>query len=306
MNKVLVTGGAGFIGSHLVDLLLKEGKEVVVIDNLSQGNKLSRQALKNIDLSIGDVQDFQLLNRAAKGCVQIYHLAALLGVDVVAKNHVKTMDVEAISMRNIVRVSNNHNVEKIIYASTSGVYGKADFDMIINEDFNVSPSTSYAMAKRFNEIYLKSLWIEQGISSVSIRYFNAFGPRQDERMVVPRFINQAKSNSPITVFGTGEQTRDFTYVIDAARVTIMLAEQTPPGCEIYNVCGKNEISIIKVAKKIKEFVNSNSEIKLLDTPKNRIEFEVERRSGNTAKLEQYLGKQSFLSFENGLKEILQA
>ena len=144
------------------------------------------------------------------------------------------------------------------------------------------------------------------MESISIRYFNAFGPRQDERMVIPRFINQAKSNSPITVFGTGEQTRDFTYVIDAARVTIMLAEQTPPGCEIYNVCGKNEISIIKVAEKIKKILNSNSEIKLLDIPKNRIEFEVERRSGNTAKLEQYLGKQSFLPFENGMEETLQA
>ena len=300
MKKVLVTGGAGFIGSHLVDLLLEKGNDVAILDNLLQGNKLSPDTIKNVLLINGDIRDYDTLKKAANGCTEIYHLAAMLGVDIVANEHVETMEIESIGLQNIIKITNHINIEKIVYASTSGVYGKSAFDESVNEDFILDPRTSYSIAKRFNEIYLKSLWFERGIVSSSIRYFNVYGPRQDTRMVIPRFIDQARRCEAITVYGDGNQTRDFTFVRDTVRITADIGEKLREGSEVYNLCGKNEIPIIKVAQMIKKYLGSQSEIRTIDSPESREEFEVKRRSGNTKKLDSFLGKQSYTSFDDGL------
>ncbi len=300
MKKVLVTGGAGFIGSHLVDLLLEKGNDVAILDNLLQGNKLSPDTINNVLLINGDIRDYDTLKKAANGCTKIYHLAAMLGVDIVANEHVETMEIESIGLQNIIKITNHINIEKIVYASTSGVYGKSAFDESVNEDFILDPRTSYSIAKRFNEIYLKSLWFERGIVSSSIRYFNVYGPRQDTRMVIPRFIDQARRCEAITVYGDGNQTRDFTFVRDTVRITADIGEKLIEGSEIYNLCGDNETSIIGVAQMIKNLVDSKSEIQIVETPKSREEFEVRRRSGSTKKLDSFLGKQLYTSFDDGL------
>ena len=304
MIKSIVTGGAGFIGSHLVDYLITLGHQVTVIDNLFQGNKLSDYGRKHSQLIIGDVKDFNLVDDACKGCDYIYHLAALLGVEVVAKNHVDTMKVESIGTNNIIEAAIKHSVKKLVYASTSGVYGKAAFDKSVDENFMLDPRTSYAIAKRYNEIFLKSHWQENGLSSIAIRYFNVYGPRQDERMVVPRFLDQGIKNEPILVYGPGNQTRDFTYVTDAVRITVDLAERLPDGFEIFNICGGNELTINEVAEIIKKTLKSESTISNMDMPDDRFEFEVERRTGNSKKLNEAIGIQEFTKFENGLKNIL--
>ena len=149
--------------------------------------------------------------------VNIYTIVTLLGVEVVAKNHVETMKVESIGTSNIIDLAMKHSVKKLIYASTSGVYGKATFDKSVDENFMLDPRTSYSIAKRYNEIFLKSHWEEYGLSSIAIRYFNVYGPRQDERMVVPRFINQAMNNEPILIYGKGKRNKGFTYVTDAVK-----------------------------------------------------------------------------------------
>jgi len=304
MIKSLVTGGAGFIGSHLVDYLISLGHEVTIVDNLSQGNKLSDFGRKHSKLIIGDIKDFDTIDNACKGCDYIYHLAALLGVDVVAKNHVETMKVESIGTSNIIDAAIKYSVKKLIYASTSGVYGKAAFDKSVDENFMLDPRTSYSIAKRYNEIFLKSHWEENGLSSIAIRYFNVYGPRQDERMVVPRFINQGLNNEPIVIYGQGKQTRDFTYVTDAVRITVDLAETLQDGFEIFNICGDNELTITQVAENVKQTLKSKSKIQNMDMPNDRVEFEVERRTGNSNKLTEAIGRQEFIKFKNGLENII--
>ena len=133
MNKVLVTGGAGFIGHHLVEYLLEKGNDIIVLDNLSQGNKLSEDTIRNIQLIVGDVRDYDLLKKISVGCVHIYHFAAILGVDIVSKDHKETMEIESIGMQNIARVAIQNNINKILYASTSGVYGKSAFEISVKE-----------------------------------------------------------------------------------------------------------------------------------------------------------------------------
>ena len=202
MSKVLITGGAGFIGSHLTEFLLNEGNEVVVLDNLLRGNKITSDVFKNIQFVEGDVRDADLVEKLAAGCDKIYHLAAVLGVDIVADNPVETMDTEVIGTRNVVNAALKNNVKKVVYASTSGVYGHSAIEKSVDEDIMIDPRTSYAMAKRYNEIYLKAIYEEKGLESVCLRFFNVYGARQDHRMVIPRFFEQALAGEPITVFGT--------------------------------------------------------------------------------------------------------
>jgi len=302
-TKVLVTGGAGFIGSHLVEELLDREHDVVVIDNFLRGNKLPDEIINHIDLVEGDITEKDVVEKNSRGCKIIYHLAAYLGVDMVADKPVDTMTVEVKGMHNVINAARLNGVEKIIYASTSGVYGKTAIEKSVSEDFIIDPRSSYSIAKRFNEIFLQANWIEKKIQSVSLRYFNVYGERQDNRMVIPRFFEQAFSNKPITVYGTGNQTRDFTYVKDVVKATCLLAEKVE-GCEIFNICGVNEHSIGKIAKLIKNISNSKSEISLVDIPKGRYDFEVERRSGDSTKLLNHIGYHPETSLKNGLKKII--
>ena len=302
MKKVLITGGAGFIGSHLVEELLKKGYKVCVLDNLLRGNKLPEKVMDNISFINGDVRDYELVKNSTVGCNMIFHLSAYLGVDMVADEPIETMNIESFGTNNIVEAAIENNVEKIIYASTSGVYGKTAIEASVKEDFIVDPRSSYSIAKRFNEILLAAYWQKKQLNSVSLRYFNVYGERQDNRMVIPRFFEQAISNEPITVFGNGKQTRDFTYVKDVAKATVMLAENVS-GCEIFNICGENEHSIYELGQLIKTLTKSSSEISLIKMPGDRYDFEVERRSGDSSKLKSFINYFPQSTLENGLKNI---
>ncbi|TNE98824.1 MAG: SDR family NAD(P)-dependent oxidoreductase, partial [Bacteroidetes bacterium] len=189
--KILITGGAGFIGSNLAKRLVNDGHEVVVLDNLLRGNKLDKATFDQIKFIQGDVRDYETVKKASRGCDLIFHFAAVLGVDVVADNPVETMDVEVIGTRNVVIAAEANNVKKIMYASTSGIYGHSAIENALTEEVLVDPRTSYAMAKRYNEIYLASHNEEKGMDVVSLRFFNVYGENQDNRMVIPRFFEQA-------------------------------------------------------------------------------------------------------------------
>jgi UDP-glucose 4-epimerase len=299
--KYLVTGGAGFIGNHLTRRLVELDHEVVVIDNLLRGNKLDKEILEKITLIQSDVRDRQVVLDAARGCDIIFHFAAVLGVDVVADNPVETMETEVSGMQNVVNSALYHGVKKIIYASTSGVYGKSAIESSVNEEFEVSPSSSYSIAKRYNEIYLKSVYQEKNLQSSSLRFFNVYGPKQDNRMVIPRFFEQGRKNQPITVYGSGNQTRDFTYIDDVIEAIIRVS-QIVSGCEIINVSNNYEYSIMELAKKVKQILHSESEIQTISPPASRYDFEVQRRVGSSAKLFSLTGFCPNTSLEDGLKK----
>lgn len=299
--KILVTGGAGFIGSNLTKRLVDDGHQVVVLDNLLRGNKIDKATFNKITFIKGDVRDAQVVNDACKSCDLIFHFAAVLGVDVVADNPVETMDVEVIGTRNVVMAAEANGVKKIPYASTSGIYGHSAIESALTEEVLVDPHTSYAMAKRYNEIYLASHHQEKGLDSISLRFFNVYGHNQDNRMVVPRFFEQAMANEPITVFGSGKQTRDFTYIDDTVEACIRLMDLK--GSHIINIANEAEWCIDDLAKIIVEITGSSSPLKFIDAPKKRYDYEVERRVGSSEKLVRLTGYKPDTDLKTGLKKI---
>ena len=303
--KVLITGGAGFIGSHLVAHLVDQGNEVLVLDNLLRGNKIEASYLAKITFIEGDVKNEKLVEDLSKGCDRIYHLAAILGVDIVADFPMETMETEVIGTRNVVNAALKNNVKKVIYASTSGVYGHTAIERSVDEEIMIDPRTSYAMAKRYNEIYLKAVHEEKGLESLSLRFFNVYGARQDQRMVIPRFFDQALKNQPITVFGNGKQTRDFTSVEETIKSMVLLAENST-GAEIFNIANETEMTILELAHFIKEITNSNAEVKLVRSPQKRYDYEVERRVGSSDKLYNLTGFKPTTDIKIGLKNLYES
>ena len=300
--KLLVTGGAGFIGSHLVERLVELGHDVVVIDNLLRGNKIPLEVLSKITFIHGDVRDQTLVEHWVKDIDVIFHFAAVLGVDVVADHPVETMDVEVIGTRNIVNAARKHKVKKILYASTSGIYShSAIVQTALTEEVNVDPRTSYAMAKRYNEIYLASHYEESGIDCIALRFFNVYGERQDNRMVIPRFFEQAREGKKLTVFGNGLQTRDFTYIVDVIDACIALLQVD--GFHIINIANEKEWTIGELARKIVDITNSSSTISYLDAPKKRYDYEVERRIGSSEKLFTLTGIKPKTELDFGLLQL---
>ncbi len=302
--KILITGGAGFIGSNLAKRLIEENHEVVVLDSLLRGNKLDKDTFSKIKFIKGDVRSRQLVLDASQGCDVIYHFAAVLGVDIVADNPVETMDVEVIGTRNVIEAAEINNVKHVLYASTSGIYShSAIVKNALSEEVLVDPRTSYAMAKRYNEIYLASHHEEKGLNVISLRFFNVYGWNQDNRMVVPRFFEQSIENEPITVFGTGKQTRDFTYIDDTIEACVRL--MGIKGCHIVNIANEAEWCITDLANEIKAITASKSEIIYLEAPKKRYDYEVERRVGSSEKLFKLTGYKPLTNLKSGLEQIYQ-
>jgi len=301
--KILITGGAGFIGSNLAKRLVNDQHDVVVLDNLLRGNKLDKDTFDKVEFIRGDVRDLDTVTKASQGCDLIFHFAAVLGVDIVADNPVETMDVEVIGTRNVVYAAEVNNIKRIMYASTSGIYGHSAIENALTEEVLVDPRTSYAMAKRYNEIYLASHFEEKGLDVVSLRFFNVYGWNQDNRMVVPRFFEQAIAGDRITVFGTGKQTRDFTFIDDTVESCVRLMDMK--GCHIVNIANEAEWCILDLAEQIKEITNSDSEIVFIDAPKKRYDYEVERRVGSSAKLLQLTNYKPDTTLKEGLRNIYQ-
>jgi len=304
MAKILVTGGAGFIGSHLVKRLVEDGNDVTVLDILLQGNKIEHEVMGSIDMVKDDVRNVEVVEKLTKDCDYIYHFAAVLGVDVVADNPIETMDTEVIGMKNIADAAILHGVEKVIYASTSGVYGHSAIEKSVTENIQLDPRTSYAIAKRYNEIYLAAQYEEKELQSISLRFFNVYGKYQDTRMVIPRFFDQSFKNKELTVYGNGKQTRDFTYIDDTVKSCLLLAEKIN-GCEIFNVANENERNISDLAEGIKQITDSSSEITYIKAPNKRYDFEVERRFGSSDKLQKATGYKPNTSLEIGLQIVFE-
>jgi len=265
--RALITGGAGFIGSHLAERLLEDGNEVEVIDNLSTGN------LKNIDSVIdhpvfefveGDVRDVKLLEPLIEKCDMVFHLAAAVGVKLIAEDPVHTIETNISGTELVLDISNKFG-KKILIASSSEVYGKNEAVPFREDDDIVLGSTSlsrwsYACSKAIDEFLGLAFYQQYGLDVVIGRFFNTVGPRQTGQygMVVPRFIQSALKNEPLTIYGTGRQTRCFTYVGDLVEAVIGLMDCEQAAGKVYNIGSNEEISIENLADRIIEITGSRS------------------------------------------------
>lgn len=228
-SPVLITGGAGFIGSHLVDVLLARGHSVRVLDNLSTG-KRANLPLNNphLELIEGDVADAELVARAMSGCKAVAHLAAVASVQASVDDPVATHQSNLIGTLNVCEAMRAQGVKRVIFASSAAVYGQNGEGTAIDEDTPKSPLTPYAADKLASEHYLDFYRRQHGLEPAVFRFFNIFGPRQDPSSpysgVISIFTERALAGLPITVFGDGEQTRDFVYVGDLVQVLVQALE----------------------------------------------------------------------------------
>lgn len=226
---VLVTGGAGFIGSHLVDALLDKGYAVRVLDDLSTG-KRSNLPLENqrLELIEGDVADAALVARAAIGCQAIAHLAAVASVQASVEDPVRTHQSNFVGTLNVCEAMRQAGIKRVLFASSAAVYGNNGEGESIDEDTPKAPLTPYASDKLSSEYYLDFYRRQHGLEPVVFRFFNIFGPRQDPSSpysgVISIFSERAEKGLPIAIFGDGEQTRDFVYVGDLAAVLVQALE----------------------------------------------------------------------------------
>ncbi|PAU54294.1 NAD-dependent dehydratase [Pseudomonas sp. PIC25] len=228
-SPILVTGGAGFIGSHLVDALLAKGYSVRVLDNLSSG-KRENLPLDNpkCELVTGDVADADLVLRVVEGCRSVVHLAAVASVQASVDDPVSTHQSNFVGTLNICEAMRRLGIRRVLFASSAAVYGNNGEGMAIDEDTPKAPLTPYASDKLASEYYLDFYRRQHGLEPAIFRFFNIYGPRQDPSSpysgVISIFTERALKGQPITVFGDGEQTRDFVYVADLVEVLVQALE----------------------------------------------------------------------------------
>ena len=269
MPRSLITGGAGFIGSHLAEELLHRGDEVYIIDDLSTGAIDNVRHLKDhpkFHYHIDTVTNEPVLAELVDTCDTIYHLAAAVGVKLIVESPVNTIETNVHGTEVILKLANKKK-KKILIASTSEVYGKStDFPFREQSDLVLGPTTkgrwSYACSKAIDEFLAIAYWHEKRLPVVVVRLFNTVGPRQTGRygMVVPTFVKQALLGHPITVYGDGTQSRSFTFVGDVVTALIALAGHPKAVGEVFNIGNGKEVTMNQLAQMVKTMTRSESEI----------------------------------------------
>ncbi len=267
--RVLITGGAGFIGSHLAEQCLLRGDEVYIIDDLSTGAIENIQYIKshpNFTYYLDSINNRQLTAELVDVCDIIYHLAAAVGVRLIVENPVRTIETNVRGTEIVLSLAAKKR-KRVLIASTSEVYGKRNsVPFREDDDLVLGPTSkgrwSYACSKAIDEFLAFAYWKEKRVPTVIVRLFNTIGPRQIGRygMVVPTFIRQALNGQDITVFGDGTQSRCFTHVLDVVTVLIELAEHTDAVGQVYNVGSDQEVTILELAQQVKELTGSDSRI----------------------------------------------
>lgn len=265
--KVFITGGAGFIGSHLCDALVAEGKEVTILDNLSTGSKKNIAHLEGkIQVFQGDIRDQKLVESLIENCDIVFHMAAALGVDNILENPIESISTNFHGSEVVLNSAVKHD-KRIVIASTSEIYGKNSKQPLSETDDRVigTPQKlrwTYSDAKALEESTAYSLFLTKQLKVTTVRFFNTVGPRQTGKygMVIPRFIQAALNDDPINIFGDGKQSRVFCHVSDAVNATLLLMRDEKTIGEVFNIGGVGELSILDLAKKIISQTKSKSSI----------------------------------------------
>lgn len=295
--KILITGGAGFIGSHIAEFYSNQNHNVVVYDNLSSGSKQNIKHLKNIELIEDDILNYKRLSKSLKGCDKVFHMAALVSVPESMKNPELTNRINIDGFLNVLKAMTANFVKKIVFASSAAVYGASEI-CPKRLDMMPEPISPYAITKLIGEYYLNYFALNYGIQGVTSRFFNVFGERQSPdsqyAAAVPIFIKKAIFQQPITIYGDGEQTRDFIYVKDLVNYLDYLSEN---GKGIYNIGYGQVITINQLVKKIISLTKSSSHI-IYEPPRIG---DVKYSFADVQNLEKISKDLKLIGFEKGLK-----
>jgi len=267
--RILITGGAGFIGSHLTDRLVADGHQITILDNLATGRKENLSAHiggDTVSFVEGSILDLPLLDSLIKETEYIFHLAAAVGVFNIVNHPLDSLMTNIRGTENVLESAHKYS-KPVFVTSSSEVYGKNDSDSLRESDDRIlgAPVTlrwSYSEAKAIDESLAYAYWVEKKLETRIVRFFNTVGPRQlgAYGMVVPRFVQFALKNEPITIYGNGEQTRCFGHVLDAVDAVVKIAFVENTIGKVINIGNDFEISINDLAKKVIEQTNSKSEI----------------------------------------------
>jgi UDP-glucose 4-epimerase len=312
--KYLITGGAGFIGSHLLDSLILAGHSVCVLDDLSTGrhsNLRSQDGKPDVEFVLGSILNESLVDDVVRRSEVVLHLAAAVGVNLIVERPLESLATNIRGSEIVLEKCHKYG-RKVLVTSTSEIYGKNTSDALNEEDDRILGSPlktrwSYSEAKAIEEVLAHAYWRQKGLPTVIVRLFNTVGPRQVGHygMVIPRLVEQALRGVPLTVYGTGAQTRCFCHVSDAVRGILGLVEEPAAEGQVYNVGSQHEVSIDSLARRIIELTDSPSE--LIHIPYDEAYetgFEdMQRRRPDITKVKNLIGWQPVLGLDDIILDV---
>ena len=314
--KALITGGAGFIGSHLADELIKKGNEVVVLDDLSTGrfeNITHLDGKKNFHFVEGTILNEALVDKLVEKCDVVYHLAAAVGVDLIVKKPLESLTTNIKGSEIVLEMVHRYH-KKVLITSTSEIYGKNANGPLKEDDDRIlgSPLKSrwgYSTAKAVDEMLAYEYWRQKQVPVVIVRLFNTVGPRQTGAygMVVPRFVTQALKDEVVTIYGTGKQSRCFLHVRDVVDTLVKLMNRDEAVGKVFNIGSQEEITIENLAGKIIDITKSRSKITYIPYDKAYEEgFEdMERRVPDTQRVKEAVGFKPTVDLEGIIKSVVE-
>lgn len=305
-KRILVTGGAGFIGSHLVERLVHNGNYVVIVDNLSTGKVTNLNGIQEheLNLEICDVLEKDDLEDVMKShCPDIvYHLAAILGVKRTIERPASVMKTILLGTNNLLQAAISSDVKKVVNISSSSIYGNSP-ENPMNEDGLKLPDSPYSISKLTGEKLMETYMHDYGIATTSLRPFNVYGPRQESTpygFVIAIFIKKLLEDQQPEIFGDGFQTRDFCYIEDCVNAIIKAGESSKADGEVFNVCTGNDITILDLSKTINEIIGKDIETKFMPVR----EGDIKLRCGNPKKIKKVLGWKPAFTLKEGLENTL--
>jgi len=304
MMRIVITGGAGFIGSNLAEVLaLAPNNEVCVVDDLSTGRVENLPIASGIEFIKGSITDLQLMNEVLADADFVFHQAALPGVQRSIEDPAHTNEVNIRGTLNVLMAARDAGVKKVIYASSSSVYGDTP-ELPNREGMTPNPLSPYAVTKLVGEYYCKVFNDVYGLNTISLRYFNVYGPRQDPHSeyaaVIPRFVSRVLRGEPPIIYGDGQQTRDFTFVKDVVNANILAMNSDATG--VYNIASGRMISIQELATLITRLTGRDSDLEpVFDKPRKG---DVRHSLADISQARAVMGYKPEYSLERGLEETL--
>lgn len=302
MKKYLITGGSGFIGSNIAEKVLDQGDFVRIVDNFSTGRRKNIEEFfgnPNFELIEGDITDIEVVKKAVKDMDFVLHQAAIPSVQRSVEDPIKSNNANINGTLNMLIASKDANIKKFVYAASSSAYGE-NSELPKRENLEAMPISPYALQKYAGEKYCQIFWKIYGLPTVCLRYFNVFGPKQDPNShysaVIPSFIKAFLNNKKPAIFGTGEQSRDFTFVDNIISANLLAAESQNGNGEVMNIALGNRTSLNELVNYLKEITGKNIEPEYKEQRKG----DVMHSMADISKAKKIIGYEPLIDFKNGL------